>query len=297
MIVRQQENSIKMEAVIMKKRILLGIVTILIAAAVTGCQTGKKADESAAKESGENKITVVAATSGMSNPFSYQKDGNLTGYDVEVLRKIFEGLPEYKLDIQLVEFESILNGLDSGRFQIGVNNFSSNAERREKYVFSLPVIENANVFVVRKDDDKLKSLKDLAGYKAVTEVGNSGATLLENYNKENPGAQAEIVYTDENFIKQFEGIESGRYDVRIISRISAEKGIREHGYNNLKIVPFASENSDPGSYILFSKTGDSKLVEAVNRRIKELYEDGTLLKISQEQLLGDYTPKKELIEQ
>ncbi len=55
MIIRQQENSITMEAVIMKKRILLGIVTILMAAAVTGCQTGKKADKSTAKESGETK--------------------------------------------------------------------------------------------------------------------------------------------------------------------------------------------------------------------------------------------------
>lgn len=196
-----------------------------------------------------------------------------------------------------MEFEGILSGLDSGRFQLGVNNFSSNPERREKYTFSLPIIENANVFVVRKDDEKLKSLEDLPGYKAVTEVGNSGATLLEKYNNENPDAKADIIYTDENFVKQFESIESGRYDVRIISRISAEKAIREQGFNNLKIVPFASTNSDPGSYILFDKNGDQELVDAVNKRIKEIYEDGSLLKISEEQLLGNYIPKKELIEQ
>lgn len=281
----------------MKKGILLSIVSILAAAAITGC--ANKAATGSTETKGEEKqpITVVAATSGVSNPFSFQKDGNLTGYDVEVLKKIFEGLPQYKLEFNVVEFEGILSGLDSGRFQLGVNNFSSNPERREKYTFSLPIIENANVFVVRKVDEKLKSLEDLSGYKAVTEVGNSGATLLEKYNSEHPDAKADIIYTDENFVKQFESIESGRYDVRIISRISAEKAIREQGFNNLKIVPFASTNSDPGSYILFDKNGDQELVDAVNKRIKEIYEDGSLLKISEEQLLGNYIPKKELIEQ
>lgn len=281
----------------MKKAILLGIVSILAAAAITGCANKAATGSNETKAEEKQPITVVAATSGVSNPFSYQKDGNLTGYDVEVLKKIFEGLPQYKLEFNVVEFEGILNGIDSGRFQLGVNNFSSNPERREKYTFSLPVIENANVFVVRKDDEKLKSLEDLSGYKAVTEVGNSGATLLEKYNKEHPDAKADIIYTDENFVKQFESIESGRYDVRIISRISAEKAIREQGFNNLKIVSFSTTNSDPGSYILFAKNGDQELVDAVNKRIKEIYEDGSLLKISEEQLLGNYIPKKELIEQ
>ncbi|WP_179031242.1 transporter substrate-binding domain-containing protein [Paenibacillus kribbensis] len=280
----------------MKKRFLLGTFSLFLAVVVAGCGS-KAAEDTASQPDKETKqTTVVAATSGVSNPFSYDKDGKLTGYDVEVLRAIFEGLPQYKLDIEITEFEGILNGLDNGRYQLGANNFSSNAKRREKYNFSLPIIENANVFVVRKDDEKLKSIQDLSGYKAVTEVGNSGATLLENYNEEHPNAKAEIIYTDENFVKQFEGIEEGRYDVRIISRVSAEKAIREHGFTNLKIVPFSTENSDPGSYILFSKSADSSLLDAVNKRIKEIYQDGTLKKISEEQLGGDYLPKKELIE-
>ncbi len=283
----------------MKKLFLLGIFSVILVTAIAGC-ANKPATSPApqTEEADDKQTTVVAATSGVSNPFSYEKDGQLTGYDVEVLRAIFEGLPEYKLEIEIVEFEGILNGLDNGRYQLGVNNFSSSPERREKYNFSLPVVENANVFVVRKNDETLKSLEDLAGYKAVTEVANSGATLLENYNKENPDAQAEIIYTDENFVKQFEGIEAEQYDVRIISRISAEKAIQEHGFTNLKVVSFSDDaNSDPGSYILFSKSADSSLSDAVNKRIQEIYQDGTLLKISEEQLGGDYLPKKELLEQ
>ncbi|MDM5281515.1 transporter substrate-binding domain-containing protein [Paenibacillus silvae] len=278
----------------MKKKFVPGILLLVLGLMIAGCGNKNEASSGTGAESGQK--TIIAATSGVSNPFSYDKDGTLTGYDVEVMKAIFEKLPEYKLEVQAIEFEGILTGLDNGRFQLGANNFSSNPERRSKYNFSLPIIENANVFVVRKDDNTLKSIEDLKGYKAVTEVGNSGATLLENYNTEHPDAKADIMYTEENFVKQFEGIEAGKYDVRVISRVSAEKAIKEHGFTNLKVVPFSTENSDPGSYILFSKSADSALLDAVNKRIKEMYNDGTLLKISEEQLGGDYLPKKELME-
>ncbi|WP_340024933.1 transporter substrate-binding domain-containing protein [Paenibacillus sp. FSL K6-1096] len=280
----------------MKKKWVSGVIVLMLGALIAGCGNKNEAASGEQNSGSADQKTITAATSGVSNPFSYEKDGQLTGYDVEVMKAIFKDLPEYKLEVQAIEFEGILTGLDNGRFQLGANNFSSNEERRSKYNFSLPIIENANVFVVRKDDNTLKAIEDLKGYKAVTEVGNSGATLLENYNEANPDAKAEIMYTDENFVKQFEGIEAGRYDVRIISRVSAEKAIKEHGFTNLKVVPFSTANSDPGSYILLSKSADSSLLDLVNKRIKEMYADGTLLKISQEQLGGDYLPKKELME-
>ncbi|MEK4850783.1 transporter substrate-binding domain-containing protein [Paenibacillus sp. FSL H7-0756] len=280
----------------MKKKWVSGIIVLMLGALIAGCGNKNEAASGEQNSGSAGQKTITAATSGVSNPFSYEKDGQLTGYDVEVMKAIFKDLPEYKLEVQAIEFEGILTGLDNGRFQLGANNFSSNPERRGKYNFSLPIIENANVFVVRKDDNTLKAVEDLKGYKAVTEVGNSGATLLENYNEANPDAKAEIIYTDENFVKQFEGIEAGKYDVRIISRVSAEKAIKEHGLTNLKVVAFSTENSDPGSYILLSKSADSSLLDTVNKRIKEMYADGTLLKISQEQLGGDYLPKKELME-
>lgn len=159
-----------------RKKLVPGILLLVLGMIIAGC--GNKNEASSGADSGQK--TIIAATSGVSNPFSYDKDGSLTGYDVEVMNEIFEKLPEYKLEVQAIEFEGILTGLDNGRFQLGANNFSSNPERRSKYDFSLPIIENANVFVVRKDDNTLKSVEDLKGYKAVTEVGNSGATLLEN---------------------------------------------------------------------------------------------------------------------
>lgn len=105
--------------------------------------------------------------------------------------------------------------------QLKVSNISFNPEGQERFIFSLSINENANVFIFRKGDEKLKSLEDLSGYKTVTEVGYFGATLIEKRNKK----KEEIIYIEENFVNQLKCIESGHYDVRIISCISAEKAI------------------------------------------------------------------------
>lgn len=268
-------------------------VTAVVLATITACGSSK----TAAKETDGGKETVVVGTSGVSNPFSYKKDGELTGYDVEVVKAIFKNLPDYKVKFETTEFESILSGVDNGRYQLGINNISENAERKEKYTFSLPIVENPNVFVVRKDDTKLKSLADLGGYKAVTEVGNSGATILNSYNAKHADDKVNIAYTEEDFVKQFEEIESGKYDVRIISKVSAETAIKEHGFDDLKIVSFDDPDSDAGAYILLAKQPDEKLLTAVNEQITELAADGTLSKISKEQLGDDFAPTADAIKE
>ncbi|WP_407857614.1 transporter substrate-binding domain-containing protein [Enterococcus hailinensis] len=268
------------------KKIALVLVALTSFLILTGCDTKK----TATTNSSDVKKTIVVGTSGVSKPFSYEKDGQLTGYDVEVVKAIFKGT-DYKVKFEKTEFESILSGVDSGRYQLGVNNFSYNEERGSKYTFSYPIITNPNVFTVRKDDDSIKEISDLGGKKAVTEVGNSGATILENYNKENPDNKVNITYSEVDFIKQFEQIEAGQYDVRIISKVSAEAGIKEHGFKDLKTVAFTSEGTNANAYVLLGKDADPALQKTVNDRIKELVEDGTLAKISQEQLGGDYVPK------
>ncbi len=67
-----------------------------------------------------------------SKPFSYEeKDGKLTGYEIEVLREIFKGSDKYEVNFNKTEWSSVFAGLDSDRFQIGANNISYSKEREE----------------------------------------------------------------------------------------------------------------------------------------------------------------------
>lgn len=279
-----------------KKVLISGFALVAIAGGLAACANNKKTG-TADKQSNAKATVIHVGTSGVSKPFSYRDNDKLTGYDVEVVKALFADLKDqYQVSLETTEFESILAGLDTDRYQLGANNFSYNAERAKKYNFSLPITKNPYVLVVCDNDKRINSLDDLTGKKAVTEVGNSGATLLENYNKVHD-QKIDIQYTDQDFIKQFQDIEDGKYDVRIISTISALQAIKEHGFK-LKVIPFTDPSVYPDAYLLLPKTKDGdKLLKVVNQQIKKIYDNGTLEKISQKQLGASYLPDKKEIDQ
>ncbi|MBM7636736.1 transporter substrate-binding domain-containing protein [Streptococcus saliviloxodontae] len=277
----------------MKRKHLIGLIVAVLVIAGVILAFNKKSDS---KSTGDKKIEIVAATAGVSNPFTYKEGNKLTGYDVELLNEIFKDSKEYKLTWETVEFAGILSGLDSDRYTIGANNFSSNAERKEKYLLSDPVVKNPNVIVVRKDSG-INSLSDLVGKKAVTEVGNSGATILEQFNKESDSKKIDITYTKEDISSQLLAIESGTYDARIVSKISAETLIKDNGFNDLKIVELSSEetnNLDVNSYYLIAKTDTGKAVQLfINKRLKTLKENGEWEKLSEKFFGANQLPSKD----
>ena len=78
--------------------------------------------------------TIHVANAAMPKPYSYLgDDGEVTGYDIAVIKAVFEQLPQYELDLEVTEFSSILTGIDAGRYDLGINCLKSTEERKEKY--------------------------------------------------------------------------------------------------------------------------------------------------------------------
>lgn len=65
---------------------------------------------------------VVVATAGNIRPFSYQDNGKLTGYDIEVIRAASKYIKGYDISFKITAWDSIFVGMDSGKFQIAANN-------------------------------------------------------------------------------------------------------------------------------------------------------------------------------
>ena len=85
----------------------LGLVAVLATSALVACSSGKSAS---------GKKTIEVGTVGTTKPFSYEeKDGKLTGYEIEVLREIFKGSDKYEVNFNKTEWSSVFAGLDSDR--------------------------------------------------------------------------------------------------------------------------------------------------------------------------------------
>ena len=248
------------------------------------------ADKISAATSSElkQKGTLTIGLEGTFAPYSYRKDGKLTGYEIEVLREVFKGSDKYEINFNKTKWTSVFAGLDSDRFQIGANNISYSKERAGKYLYGNPYAKNPTVLVVRKGTD-IKSLDDIGGKSTEVVQGTSTAKQLEDYNKEHPKKETKINYTDGTIQQILVNLNEGRADYKIFERISVDTIIKEQNLENLEVIELPSDQQ-PYVYPLFAQ-GQEELKTFVDKRIKKLYEDGTLEELSQKYFGGSYLPE------
>ncbi len=304
----------------LKKAIVgvLGAATIL--GALSGCSSNsqKPAETTSAKASEESKkeetssaaaqsgsettaaaepVTIYAATGGSPKPFTFVDSSNqLTGHNIELIKAVFDRLPQYKLEIEVTDFPSIFAGLDSDRYQIGVNNFAKNEKRKEKYLFTDPIFANEYVAVFAKDNKKAESIntwEDLSGLKTISQSGINITTALENYNTANPQKAINIEYSEEDLVLQIQDVEAGKYDFVLMDKPMFEYYEKEFNFNVTGVSISSDVAKDlmeePYSYLIVSK-GNEKLVEDLNQALKEVIEDGTSKEINLKWFGSDYSP-------
>ena len=110
---------------------LLGITGVAIASVALLAACSSKSSKEASKSSGA-KETINFATVGTTAPFSYEENGELTGYDVEVAKAVFKDSDKYEVKFQKTEWSSVFTGLDSAKYQMAGNNISYSEEREPK---------------------------------------------------------------------------------------------------------------------------------------------------------------------
>lgn len=301
---------------ILKKLTTVFITTALLAGTLAGCGEANTAAAGAADETlaeaedektPENEeadssavTTVYAATGGSPKPFTFVNDeSELTGHNIELVKAVFEKLPQYELEIEVTDFPSIFAGLDAGRYQIGVNNFASNEERKEKYLFTDPIFANEYVAIFANGNIKIDTVKtwdDLAGLKTISTAGVNMTTAMENYNKANPDTPIQIDYSEADLVLQIQDIQDGKYDFVLMDKPMFEYYQNEFNFNvtGVSIDRNVAKDlmAEPYSYLIVSK-GNEQLVEDINTALKEVIEEGASKEINEKWFGSDYSPSYE----
>ncbi|GGG85641.1 transporter substrate-binding domain-containing protein [Paenibacillus radicis (ex Gao et al. 2016)] len=279
------------------KMMSIGVIAALLIIVIAACGKNDTAGNgTAGNPANGEQTTVNIATGGAPKPFTYINDNNENdGYDIEVVKAIFEGLPQYKINIEKTEFPSIFAGLDNDRYQIGANNFASNKERKEKYFYTDPISKNKFVIALKAGRDDIKNFTDLEGKTTEVSPGVNYTVALENYNKNAAKKPVVLNYSEAELATVLQKVETGSVDFALLDGAMLQLYIKEY---NLKLdsIPLSQEDSDrigvPYSYLILSKGKNSEqLLEDVNTRIKELIKDGTISEISEKYLHGDFAPE------
>ena len=223
----------------MRKIVLFLIILPLLAAC---------SHQSNPQKNSSPKIITVA-TAGDVQPFAYEENGNLTGYNIEILKAIDEKLSDYEIHFQRTAWESIFPGLDSGHYQAAANNLSYTKERADKYLYSLPISKNPLVLVSNKKNP-LTSLEQIAGKTTQEDIGTSNAQFINNWNQKHTENPATIQYSGEDIGKRIFDLSNGDFDFLIFDKVSVQNIIKERGLD-LSVIDLPSADS-PNNYIIFS---------------------------------------------
>ena len=255
-------------------------VVAVLGLAGCGAKGGSTAGSAgSAAESGEDLLTqiqdrgeMIFATEGTWSPWTFHDaDGNLTGYDIEVARAIAAELG-VEASFAEGEWDGLLAGLDSGRYDTMANGVSVTERRGGQYDFTEPYAYNRIVVITLSDSD-ITSLDDLEGKRTANTLGSSYATLAESYGATNTGV--------DDFNQTIELLQQGRIDATLNDEVVFYDYLRAHPDAPLKI---AAENDEP-THVAFPLRKGSEtetLREAMNEAITTLRENGTLSSLSNE---------------
>ena len=288
----------------MKRNKLVSIAAITVALGVlaTGCAGGSGSSKSDSKSFGGTKtVTVKAGTGANVKPYTYVGDDNeTTGYDVEVLKEVFDRLDGYDLQIEVTDIPSVFSGVTSGTYQIGVNNFSYNEERAKSYLYSYPYDKIGYVFITKKGAPEVKTFADAAGKSFEGQSGVSVTTAIESWNEKNPDKAINITYSDADTSVFLQHVADGSQDFTIIDLAMYNSYMEEFNYDVQKndIPEDEAKMIAENSYAYYIFPQDQKdLREQVDKALKELKEDGTLTEISKKWYGQDAAPEDDKFEE
>ncbi|MEE1357172.1 MAG: ABC transporter substrate-binding protein, partial [Clostridia bacterium] len=105
----------------------------------------------------DNKLTM--ATNAAFPPYEYKDGDTIVGIDAEIAAKIAEKLG-MELEIIDTEFGSIIGGVQSGKYDIGMAGMTVTPDRLENVNFTKTYATGVQVVIV-KDGGNVSSLEDL----------------------------------------------------------------------------------------------------------------------------------------
>ncbi len=269
----------------MKALIVAAAALSLSALLLAGCggapANDKKAEDKAPAK--EEKTTLVVGLDNAYPPYGFiGDDGNLTGFDIDLATEVAER-NGWDLELEAIDWDAKDALLNQGTINCIWNGFTMEG-REGKYAFSKPYMHNEQVVVV-KADSGIDSLEGLAGKNVMTQVDSAALDVLED--EEGQKALADTfaggaAQTIGDYNNAFMQLESGAVDAVACDLSIADYQMAAKPDMFVKLEPLSTENYAVG----FAKDGDQAMVDAVNKTLKEMYDDGTIAELCEK--WGEY---------
>jgi len=263
-----------------RRSAVAGAVVLGGPAFLAACSSTSSGDTlAAAKKAGTIKVGIAnEAPYGFTGP-----DGKTaTGESVEVGRAVLKALGINALDAQVVDFNSLIPGLNARQFDMVTAGMFINKTRCAAAAFSDPDYTAPTAFLVPKgnpkgvlsfDDVKTKNLK-LAVLSGAVEQGYAKQSGV-------PDGQVQAFDTQNSLLQ---AVATARVDAGALTNISLNDVVSKNPSASVEVtkgffpVIDGQETLSAGAFVF--RKGDETFVNAFNAELKKLHDSGEWLKIA-----------------
>ena len=253
----------------MKKFLVLAMVVVMTAALLAGCGSSDKKSEGQTSAGGVKTVqegVLTMATNAYFPPYEFYQGSEIVGIDAEIAKAIADKLG-LELQIQDMEFDSIITAVQTGKADMGLAGMTVTEERLKNINFSDSYATGIQSIVV-KEDSEIASVDDLKGKKIGVQLSTTGDIYAcddfgeENVEKYNKGNDAILA------------LSQGKVDAVIIDNEPAKSYVA--ATKGLKVLDTEYVQEE---YAACISKDNEELLKAVNEALSELREDGTLQSI------------------
>ena len=217
-------------------------------------------------------------------PFGFKnpQSGDIEGFDIDLGKKIAEGLGVKPKFIEAIS-DNRIPFLQDGTADVILSTMTINAERDEEIDFSEPYYVAKGRILVKKDDaSSIKGVEDLAGKSVCTALGS---TYEETLKKQAPKADLKLV---DSYSECLELIQNGAVDAVSTDDVILTGMIIQD--DSLQLVDGEELTTEP--YGAGIKDGDKDLQKFVTDTVAKWKQDGGW-KAAYQKWVGQYTKEEQ----
>lgn len=261
----------------MKKLAALILAIVMVACCFAACGSEGKTLDSV-KEAG----ALTIATSPDFPPFEFlNADGTADGIEIELFEKICEKLG-VELKVEQMDFDSVLPGVQAGKFDAGVAGISITEDRQKNVLFTDPYCLAAQAIVV-PEGSEITCKADLEGKKIAVQTATTAESfcLANNYDVSSFAANsdAELALT------------TGKVDAWVIDDLTAAEMVAAYNADNETGLVILNEAMTSEPYAFAFSFGSEEIVAEINSIIDGFVADGTIASIFEKYGVPYFAPE------
>ena len=241
------------------KKFALILAIVMVIGMLTGC--GGSNDAKSDK--------LVVATSPDFPPFENLENGEVVGIEIDLLNIICEKMGK-ELVIEQMNFDSVLPGVQAGKFDLGASGISVTPEREKNVLFTDPYCLAAQAIVVNAGSP-ITCKADLEGKTVSVQTG----TTAESFCMDNG-------YTVSSFEANSDAqtaLTTGKVDAWVIDDLTAADMVAVYNESNPGALVILDEAMTTEPYAFAFSMDSEELVAEINAIVVELVKDGTVAEI------------------